>query len=774
MADEETHEQPPRLPRATTGWLRGVLARRARVTRPISMDDASDLDAAASPTGAGHASDASAPRDPLSRATRAGEVIAALAPGAPPGLIAPEGAPRVPHTIGRDAALANALAQLASGVSLCVQSDGTPGVGKTTFAAELAARAAEQRIFTGGCVWIACETLSGDTGLAEIISRVARALRLERALAALDPTTRRLEVANALADMDHPAVLVALDDLEPTLDTVVLLDTLLGGAATLLLTTSQPLADSRIETCVLAPLSPVDARALFAERLRLRDVRRPTPEEEPLVGEVAEALAGAPLALELTASQAGVYGVTLDVTVAEALADGARAPVAGLRGRLDRHWRALSTAQGRAVGGLTLIQGATFPRAVALAVTSAALDLADLTDLVDTPSDAAQSLDALVGLGLVEALAAGRLRLHGRLRQRVAPRLGELDAATQTALGEAMAAWWLTYAQGRRGYEGLAGLEAEAAGLMGAVTWAHAHERWRLALDLAEALDDAWRAHGRRDEALRIGAWAVEAAEAVGSLGERLWARYQLAVAQTEAGRATASREGFAAALELARELDDPQAIRDCAHALAALAARAGDDERARSGFREALELARALDDAATIRDELHGLAILDARAGALELARAEYAEALELARAVADPASIYLERYGLALIELRQGAVEQARAGFTEAAELARELGDADALMDTLSSLGALEAQHGEPAAARVALSEALGLAEQLRDARRAARTLVWLGELEAATGGDPAASERFAQARALYERLGDAEAVRVAERMQALGYAS
>ncbi len=754
---------PPQRASAVTGWLRAALTRRPAETQPLAYDD--PLPAPATPP------------DAESRARRAGEVLLALAPGAPVGVVAPEGAPRVALVVGRDTQIERALELLAAGISLCVHSDGAPGVGKTIFAVEVAARAVERRLFPGGAVWIACETLSGEGGLAEIVTRVARGLRAERALAALDPQERRAALRDSLLAGSGVTTLLALDNIEPTLDITALLDILAGGYATLLLTTRHAADDARVTPFALEPLAAADAERLLAARIRLRDVTRPTPEEAPRLARLAETLGGLPLAIDLTAAMIGVYGQSLDAIQAEVEADVARGPVAALRARIDRHWQALTEPQRRTLAGLTLVDGATFPRAVALAVARVAQEdgesgRAEIGDWWRT--QAAQTLDALTGLGLVEALAAGRLRLHPQTRQRIAPRLSELGAAMRERLGVAMAAWWLEYAGAHRGYEGRAGLEEEAAGLMGALTWAHAHGQWRLTLDLAEALGEAWSAHGRRDEAMRTYAWAVEAAEAVGQPRERLWARYQLAVAQVEADQLPQAQEGFEEALRLAREVDDPLAIRDGAHALAAVAARLGDAERAREGFAEALALARADGDMAAIRDELHGLAVVDAQTGRLDEARAAYAEALDLARGLGDLSAMYLERYGLALVEREAGEVERARAGFAEALDLAIDLGDSGARSDALAHLGALDSQRDEVALAEEELAEALALAEALRDARRAARAQIGLAELAATRGDALLASERFALAHALYDRLGDAEAERVAERMRELGLAS
>ncbi|HEX8983407.1 MAG TPA: hypothetical protein VF792_11585 [Ktedonobacterales bacterium] len=755
----------PRTPGGVkSGWLREMWSRL-----PV---DTSVLRALPSTVDSVSIAAPNIPADALSRAVRAGEMIVALAPGAPMGLVAPEGVPRVAPVIGRDERLAEAVTFLERGASLCIHSSGAPGAGKSTFAAEVIAQLAERKRFPGGIVWISCEALGGDTGLAEVVSRVAHGLHVDRALAALDPEERRVALAEALGASTRLPTVLALATIEPTLDISALLDTLAGPSISLMLTSLHSLEDPRVESFTLPPLASDDAARLFALRLRLRDARRPVADEEPLIAQVSQALGGLPLALGLGAAAVGAYGLTLETAMEEAQVDGARGPAAALRARIDRLWQALVSDQQRTLAGLTLISGATFPRAAALAVARAALASGEqASDSDDTLRwRAAQTLDALIGLGAVEAMAAGRLRLHPQVRKQLASRLGALPEAMRQALGEAMADWWLDYARSHQGYEGVAGLEVEAAGLMGALTWAHAHASWRRTLDLAESFGDVWRTHGRRAEALRIAHWAVEAAEADGQPRERHWARYQLAVAQTEAGMLSQAIAGFTEALAIAREIGDPLAIRDGAHALAALAARTGDVAQARASFTEALLLAREMNDPVSMRDELHGLAILDAQANRLYEARLGYTEALAIARGLDDHWAIYLERYGLALVEMRAGDIEQARRGFVEALALAKERGDDAGSGDVLVSLGALDAQRGELALALDELSQAVALAQQRQDARRGARALVWLAQVEYVNGDADMAIAHYQQAHAIYERLGDAEAQRVAEQLQAL----
>jgi hypothetical protein len=58
----------------------------------------------------------------------------------------------------------------------------------------------------------------------------------------------------------------------------------------------------------------------------------------------------------------------------------------------------------------------------------------------------------------------------------------------------------VAYAQAHPGYAGMDTLEAEAAGLMGALAWAHEHARYREVLAMGHALNDAWDRRGRRDD----------------------------------------------------------------------------------------------------------------------------------------------------------------------------------------------------------------------------------------------------------------------------------
>ncbi len=513
----------------------------------------------------------------LRAAARAGQLIGATTPGAPQGVIAPEGLPRVAKLEGREASLERTLASLADAVAPAVIAiSGPPGVGKTAFAAEVVARAAQRGLFPGGAVWLSCEGQSGDAGLESAFAHVTRAIGAERAVDS-DLEKRRAALFDNLHTGDAPRLLLAFDDVEPALDATALLDTLACGRPALLLTARQAIQDVRVQGEPLAQLDSLSAIELFRQRLHQGVHERPAAEDEPLLANAALATGGLPLAIGLTASLTAYMRQPLEWIEPAASADESRGAAAGMRARFDRSWAALPVAHQRLLAGLTLVDGATFPRGVALAAAGAALRAPSSGDAgEDRPGEAwregaAMALDALIGLRLVDTLAAGRLRLHPIIRRYAATRLRETPEDTRDALGAAIAGWWLNYASAHEGKGGVAALEAEATGIMGAITWAHARGRHHALLDLTRRVNYAWFVRGRSEDQRHFLSWAVEAARALDHPSGLRAALHDQAAFDARAGRAAEARAGYAEALRLACELGDEQAAAMERHALGAL-----------------------------------------------------------------------------------------------------------------------------------------------------------------------------------------------------------
>lgn len=419
--------------------------------------------------------------DELRLAARAGDLLIATTPGAPRGVIAPGGLPRAPRLVGRDALIEQTLAALsAQPPAPIVSISGPRSQGKSALAAEVVALAAERDMFPGGAIWLACESLSGDPGLAVILAQVTTAL----GDAGASPPARAL---------------IVLDHVESTLDASALLDALAPWNCALLLTADYALQDDRVREIPLGLLDLLASSELARSILRQVDARRPMEaDEEALFDSLTHETA--PLALSLSAARIAVMGLSFN----HLSESGVRMPLHSL----NTSYTALPEAARRAWAGLALIAGASFPRGIALAVVGAAIrENADAAMDESWREEAAETLDALIGLRMVATLAPGRLALLSQARQVASAFSRDGAAEARDIAGAAMANWWLEYARAQAGLDSGAELAHEAAGLLGAITWAHARQRHQLLLDLIATLPAAVRAL----EESRLQAWAAEA-----------------------------------------------------------------------------------------------------------------------------------------------------------------------------------------------------------------------------------------------------------------------
>ncbi|HST90536.1 MAG TPA: NB-ARC domain-containing protein, partial [Ktedonobacterales bacterium] len=296
--------------------------------------------------------------------------LTAEAPPIPATVAAPGGLPRPATLLGRDDTLAALMRDLRDhdapiGVFAL---HGMGGIGKTALAAEAVARlSADRAAFPGGAAWISCESLHGADGLAELWSRVARALGLHEIAALPDAATRRAALASALAT--RPRTLLALDNVEPDLDAYAALDPLAAaGRIALLLTARQAVAPDRLRAVALPPLPDPDAVTLFRQRLTQADPTRPTAADLPHIPALAAAVGALPLALEQLAAYAGAQKRPLAALAADLARDGINAaafranPHRTLAATFDRSWDVLLPRQRRLFAGLSLLAGASLPR----------------------------------------------------------------------------------------------------------------------------------------------------------------------------------------------------------------------------------------------------------------------------------------------------------------------------------------------------------------------------------------------------------------------------
>jgi tetratricopeptide (TPR) repeat protein len=731
----------------------------------------------------------------------AGRQAATDAPAAPAGIVARAGVPLPEVLVGRDSLVAEVTQLLRAGSAVAlVAHDGQPGIGKSALAAAVAVKLA-----TDGVVWVECDGLRGEDGIAALWTRVARALDLSWVAEAPDLEVRRATLRAAVADASRKAGILALDNVEPDLDVEAVLDTLGGGRMKLLLSARNLAESPRLRTIEVGALPDEAAQRLLDQQVARFHGAGASEDDASALAALLPFLDGWPLVIRLAApAVAARQGPWAELVTAFETAHTMDESLARLHTHVSRAWQLATSQEQTLLAGLSLLAGELFPRAAAQAIA-----LATAEDVA--AEQAAESLDVLAGLALVETRAGERLWLHPVIRQSAVERLNALDSAITDRLGMAMVAYWLQYAEHHPQAELVEALEAESAGLWGAICWAHEHAHHREVLMLAHALIPFWFANERLEEAGRALPWALEAARALDDERENQFMRHELALCLSQTGRVDEAREAFesalalartrasrrdelnelhglaelesgarawkparehyAAALEIARTLGDRREQRQALHGLARLETETGQLIAARERYEQALEIATLLADRRAQRDDLHGLAGVELRVGHAEQAQRYYTTALELARALADPWAIRETLHNLAQLQQRVGHFNAAETNLEEALQLARQIGDLSLQSVEQRALGSLDLDLGETDRARGRFQDALALARQLNQPMLIADASWWVAALDEHVGNHPAAREGFRAALEIYERLGSPEAKATRQRLNRLG---
>lgn len=339
--------------------------------------------------------------------------------------VTPIGLPRAVPFVGREHDLQEVMSKLQMGetIGVCALA-GMGGVGKTALAAEAVGRLlAEGTSFPGGAVWISCGGLKGEVGLAELWTRVAWALTLWPIAKLSKREEKRVRLGHALTQAR--GILLTLDNVEAELSIDPIIQTLaVPGHTVLLLTARQTLAPYKLNVVELRPLELATAQRLFVARLQQVDPTRPSPEEASALSDLLGLLDGLPLALELTATYAGLQKVALERIAQEVAAERLNAtaldsPDGSIRACFDRSWQALDEVSQHLFASLSLLPQTGFPRI-------AAELLGQAHDNQQEPESknyrGKKAMAALVHFSLLELLEHERIRLHPLLRGYAAER----------------------------------------------------------------------------------------------------------------------------------------------------------------------------------------------------------------------------------------------------------------------------------------------------------------------------------------------------------------
>jgi tetratricopeptide (TPR) repeat protein len=335
--------------------------------------------------------------------------------------VAQEAPPLPAHWIERPEPIARAAAAL-GGDGAVVALVGMGGVGKSRLAARIAHEVAPR--FPHGCFWIDLAAGDADDALARI------ALTLGHDITPLTTREARAQTVRSLLSDQH--VLLVLDDGWRAEDAAPFLP-LPASCAALLTTRNDALAASVADEVIALD------QLTFEDAVQLLVAIAGAPPDEPALREIAAALGGLPLALELTGKlarqQARRPGFGWPA-FATAFATGRGRLAAGLAGASVRAafeltWlRALDDEGRRAFARLGLFQ----PGVITAAEAAAAWQRDELA--------AAGLLDALFDLSLAAPVEGAALRLHPLLADYAQEKSEALDPDERRAAHCRVADHW--------------------------------------------------------------------------------------------------------------------------------------------------------------------------------------------------------------------------------------------------------------------------------------------------------------------------------------------
>lgn len=514
-------------------------------------------------------------------------------------------------------------------------------------------------------------------------------------------------------------LLLVLDNLEHVQDeAAALVAEVLRDApgVTVLGTSRSPLRIAGEHVIVVEPLGDDDATALFAERAHAAGGRFVLDEATARdIRAICHRIDGLPLAIEIIAARVTTVSIS-DL----ARGTGFSLQTPGVRDAPDHH-RTLDAA---ITWGIEMLDDRRRDLHASLAVfqsrfTPAAAAFTFGADIDD--------LDAMVKAALlrrVEDDAATRLAMlqtvrdHGRERLAADGRLAEAQ--------ERRAAW----------IEDLAERAADGLDSPDARTWQEELAQW--AADIRVTLREAAQA-GDHARCIRVT-----------SRLERFW---------RARGEVDEARRILAEALAAAQPEDHEIRAR-ASWTLARLATAQGDARGAREPLTRALELYREAESRREVSFALTELAWGSVDLGELDLAEAQALEALEVAHEAEDDRAAASALAARATVLAEQGDAVGARAAAGESLALRRRLGRPLLVANAAVTLASAALAQGDLDAAEVAAHECLALALELGDVLHEAVARCVLGEIEVLRGESERATGELLAALATFVRVGNTTA--------------
>ncbi len=645
-------------------------------------------------------------------------------------------------------------------VTLC----GSPGVGKTRLALEVAA-AVVHRHPDG--VWLVELAPVAEPALLPQVVATELAIREHPGRDLLD---------TLVDEIREKGMLLVLDNCEHLVEACAhLADRLLRSCPrlTVMATSREPLGlmgewVRRIEPLPVPPaeeqsyesLVAHDGVRLFAERgAATRAGFELNPGNARTVADICLRLDGLPLAIELAAARLELLSPAeildqLDERFRVLRTVGRAGPAfhASLQAALDWSHHLLSAREATLFRRLSVFAGGCTLGGAEAVGTGGDVTREGVIDL----------LGALVSKSLVYADtgdAETRYRLLDSIRHYAADKLGR--AGEEAAARAAHCDWSVTLAE-RAEVQLASGtqagwlrrLDAEQDNFRRAFEWAMATGRTDVPLRLGGALASFWWLQGHVAEGITLLDRALDAGrgEAPRLRAKALWGAAFLIGSAGRASRALPLAEQSAA---LAETCDD-RATGDRSRNLVGLLSMCHSPVDALPLLEENLRLARDTDDGPLLGASLCNLASALFLVGDPSAARTHLDECLDLARRAGNR-SLVAEVLGLlGQVALAGGDYPRAQNHFADALTMARQLGERGEEAVVLSWLGDLARGRGDYDGARMLLDDALALARDVGRPFLVARCLCFLGRVALAGALLDDARACFVESLEMARRLG------------------
>ena len=614
--------------------------------------------------------------------------------------------------VGRRTELAELGAMLARADCRLLTILGPGGIGKSSLARQALLRSGAMH--AGGTVWVELQDLDAT---ATVLARLAQQLGVEL-------NDSRDPIEQLARRLSGERTLIVLDNAEHLTELPALLDRLLGAAISLcLLITSRarthcadewllPLAGLAVpdeDSRDLEAASAFDAVRLFTARATAAQRGFLLAKHLGAVIDIAEAVAGMPLAIELAASWVRLlppeqiarelHGSTDLLERDPAMrAEPARPEHRSMRAVLDRSWTLLAPRERDALAALSVFQGG-FTRSAALRVATITLPL--LSSLADK-SLIATDADGRFGMHpLVAAFAARQLEEDPERVDQLCTRHAEFFALHLAALAP--------HAIGDQRLL-VAGVDAEFVNCRVAWLCAVEQQRGDLVYAMVRALWSFFENRGRLREGIELLSPALALPEH-GPAAQRALARLRhgLSMLHHRKGNAQEALEMARGGINDAEQCGDTEAYVGCVLNVGMCLWAGGRAQEARGYFERGLAIARARDDRHCIAWSLGNLGACLTTLGENELTLETLTLALAGSRELGDQynVAVHLTNLGSLLRDMGQWAA--ARAHYEDGLRHCAAFGIESVAMYLRLNMGRVLLLGGEPAAARVHFEAAL-----------------------------------------------------------------